>query len=114
MTKAPYGYVLDKPTKTLHIGDQQEVAIVRRMFREYLAGKSLRGVAITLNEEGLKTRDGNLVERENRTRKTGTNAAYCGRYVWNVDTTGKYHTVRGGEITNKFTCGTSDARRTGL
>jgi DNA invertase Pin-like site-specific DNA recombinase len=57
LSPAPLGYV--SVNKRLEFGDRGEIALVRRMFREYLAGRSLRAIAIQLNAEGLPTSRGN-------------------------------------------------------
>jgi DNA invertase Pin-like site-specific DNA recombinase len=116
MTKAPFGYTVrnTKDAKNrvisseLLVGDRREVAIVQRMFRDYHAGHSVRGIAFALNSEGLYTRSG-----KPWAAKTAlcilTNPTYAGRYRWNVKTQGKYHAVRNGNIVADFSNGIVDA-----
>ena len=57
LSPPPLGYRVEN--KRLVVGDPQEVATVKRMFREYLGGHSLRAIAVQLNADGIKTRRGN-------------------------------------------------------
>lgn len=108
MTKAPYAYVLDKTTKTLLVGDQHEVGIVRRIFHDYQSGLSVRAIAFALNAERLFTSSGKPWSAKTVLEKL-TNPAYAGRYRWNAETQGKYHAIRDGEIVTEFTSGLSDS-----
>ncbi len=66
-----------------------EAEIVRRIFREYTAGKSPKSIAIALNNEGVPSpRGGDWGQSTingNRQRGTGilNNELYIGRQVWN-------------------------------
>ncbi len=53
--KAPYGYSYDKPTHKLVI-KESEARIVRRMYSEYAAGKSLSGICQSLNHDHIPAR----------------------------------------------------------
>jgi site-specific DNA recombinase len=53
--KPPYGYSYDKDTKKLII-NETEAKIVKRIFKEYKSGKSLRAIANALNEERIAPR----------------------------------------------------------
>lgn len=53
--KPSYGYKYNKSTRKLEI-DDNEALIVRRIFDGYKSGKSLNGIADSLNEEGIKPR----------------------------------------------------------
>ena len=52
LSPAPLGYSVEN--KRLVLGDPQDVATVRRIFRDYLGGHSLRAIAVTLNAEGIQ------------------------------------------------------------
>jgi site-specific DNA recombinase len=47
-----------EPERGLREIDEEEAAVVRRIFREYLAGRSPRAIAQTLNEEGVPSPSG--------------------------------------------------------
>ena len=47
-----------EPERGLREIDEEEAAVVRRTFREYLAGRSPRAIAQTLNEEGVPSPSG--------------------------------------------------------
>ncbi|GAA6176385.1 recombinase family protein [Sulfitobacter pacificus] len=66
-----------------------EATVVRRIFRDYLAGQSSRTIALTLNEEGVAGPQGKewgpSTIHGNPKRGTGilNNELYIGRLVWN-------------------------------
>ncbi len=66
-----------------------EAAVVRRIFRDYLAGHSSHTIAMTLNEEGIAGPQGKewgpSTIHGNPKRGTGilNNELYIGRLVWN-------------------------------
>lgn len=95
MGKPPFGYRVKK--KRLVLGPESEVETVRRVFREYLGGMSLRGICISLNDDGIKSATGGEFSA-NVIRKILGNVTYTGLYVWNHRRGGKYHSVVGGEI----------------
>ena len=67
----------------------EEAEIVRRIFREYAAGKSPRRIAIELNQDGVRApwgeRWGDSSIRGNRALGSGilNNEFYIGQMVWN-------------------------------
>ncbi|MDW3224158.1 MAG: recombinase family protein [Paracoccaceae bacterium] len=67
----------------------EEAAVVRRIFRDYLAGQSSRTIAMTLNKEGVAGPQGKewgpSTIHGNPKRGTGilNNELYIGRLVWN-------------------------------
>jgi hypothetical protein len=69
--------------------NEQEAEIVRRIFRDYAAGKSPRAIAIELNTEGVLGPHagawGQSTINGNRQRGIGilNNELYIGRLVWN-------------------------------
>ena len=54
-----YGYALDRRSDqsgrkyTVAVVDEEQAKIIRRIYREYLAGKGLKGIARALNREGV-------------------------------------------------------------
>jgi site-specific DNA recombinase len=69
--------------------DQLEAAVVRRIFREFAAGRSPRAIARQLNAEGVPGPGGrswgDTTIRGHHRRRTGIlrNELYIGRLVWN-------------------------------
>jgi DNA invertase Pin-like site-specific DNA recombinase len=90
---AIYGYrsvakLPGEPKGDLEI-DPAEAAIVRRIFREYVAGATCRAIAARLNAEGVPAPRkefwrASTINGHSR-RKTGIlqNELYCGRLIWN-------------------------------
>jgi site-specific DNA recombinase len=96
-SRVPMGFVKDKATKKLKLGDPSKVLLVRRIFRDYLAGKSLRAIARALNAEGIPSPCGKVWDGR-AIRDQLTNPAMCGRFVWNRERRGKYFGIKDGEI----------------
>ena len=69
--------------------NQAEAAVVRRIFEEFVQGRSPRAIAKTLNQEGVPGPKGrpwrDTTIRGHHTRRTGIlrNDLYVGRLVWN-------------------------------
>ncbi len=66
--------------------------VVRRMYREYLAGKSLRQIALTLSAEGIPTPRGGARWSISTVTDVLSHPGYKGEavgWVWRVDATGK-------------------------
>ena len=69
--------------------NEAEAAIVRRIFRQYVAGKSSRSIALDLNKEGIRGPQGSewgpSTIHRNSKRGVGilNNELYVGRLVWN-------------------------------
>jgi site-specific DNA recombinase len=69
--------------------DEEQAQIVRRIFREFAAGKAPRAIARDLNKEGIGGLDGNpwndTTIRGHVKRGTGiiNNELYIGRLIWN-------------------------------
>ncbi len=72
--------------------NEQEAIIVRRIYAEFLAGKSPRAIARNLNAAGVPGPNGKVwldtTIRGHATRRTGIlrNDLYAGRLVWNKQT----------------------------
>ena len=52
---APYGYIKSPENKHKLVVDEYAGQIVKRIFREYLSGKSMYKIAEALNQEGIVT-----------------------------------------------------------
>ena len=61
---APFGYQRSEDGKRTLLVDENEAAIVRRIFQEYLKSKSTGKVVNMLNSEGVQTRKGKLWSRQ--------------------------------------------------
>ncbi len=78
-----------EPERGLRAIDEAEAAIVRRIFRQYLAGTSPRAIAHQLNAEGVQSPRGALWRAStivgSRQRRNGilNNELYAGRIVYN-------------------------------
>ena len=88
----PFGYVLGEDGK-LHLGDPDDVATVREMFRRYAAGASLRELADWLIAKGI--RRGKKAEREYKWTPTTIsemlrNDAYLGVAAYGKSSSSKY------------------------
>ena len=62
---------------------EPEAAVVRRVFADFLAGHSLRHLAVALSAEGIASPEGNLVWRFSTICRLLRNEAYVGRLYWN-------------------------------
>lgn len=82
--KAPYGFKLSKDRTKLEINDE-EAAIVRRIFRDYVDGGSLRGIAISLRKDGILTPTGKTVWYPSTLKFILENEAYIGRVISHGD-----------------------------
>jgi len=91
---APYGYRLEDDKRVV-VPD--EAVVVRRIFAEYLRGGTIRGVAASLNAEGLRSPRGKQW-RASTIRSMLVNKKYTGDYVWGKYAAGYYHGTEKGEI----------------
>jgi site-specific DNA recombinase len=57
INQAPYGYEIDKENKTLVI-NEREAFIVKRIYDDYLSGKTMRKIAIEFNRSNITTKSG--------------------------------------------------------
>jgi site-specific DNA recombinase len=85
-TKVPYGY--RRVPRTAHgpahvIIHEPEAAVVRRVFADFLAGVSLRHLAVALSGEGIASPEGKPVWRLSSICRLLRNEAYAGRLYWN-------------------------------
>ena len=63
--------------------NEAEAAVVRRVFADFLAGHSLRHLAVALSAEGIPSPEGNPVWRLSTICRLLRNEAYVGRLYWN-------------------------------
>lgn len=85
-TKVPYGYrrVPRSAGQPAHlIVHEGEAAVVRRIFTDFLAGTSLRHLAVTLTDEHIASPGGKPVWRISTISRILANEAYIGRLYWN-------------------------------
>lgn len=74
----PTGYILG-PDRKLAIGDPAAVALVVRVFRDYVNGATLRGLCHKFNREGLPSAKGRLW-KAGSVQSILQNVAYIGTY----------------------------------
>jgi site-specific DNA recombinase len=85
-TKVPYGYRrvargADGPAHVIIY--EPEAAVVRRVFSDFLAGHSLRHLAVALSSDGTASPEGKPVWRLSTICRLLRNEAYVGRLYWN-------------------------------
>jgi hypothetical protein len=96
MAITPHGF--SKVDGRLQLGDPSEIETVRRIFREYLSGHSLRSICQSLNSDGIKSaRGGNWTASALATILH--NVAYVGDFKWNANRKAKYVGIQAGELT---------------
>ena len=91
---APYGYRLDGDRRVI---EPEEAAVVRRIFEEYLSGGTIRGVAVSLNADGIPSPRGKQW-RSSTIRSLLVNRKYTGAFIWGKYAAGHYYSIQGGEI----------------
>lgn len=79
--RPPLGYVVGE-NRRLQLGDPREVELIRRLFREYLEGRSLRSIAHRLNAEGLAVLNEGRPWQAVCIRAKLVNVAYIGTFQW--------------------------------
>jgi len=75
---APYGYYYGDGVL---VKNEEEARIVRRIFEDYMAGKSIARIAEELNREAIKTKKGGKWDRKTVSRIL-SNPVYCGLMEW--------------------------------
>lgn len=82
---APFGYDIDRENDTLAINDE-EAAVVRKIFELYVSGKGMSKIANELNHLGLLTKAG-AIWRDHSVKYVLTNPVYIGtiRYNYRVN-----------------------------
>jgi DNA invertase Pin-like site-specific DNA recombinase len=95
--KPPYGYAVG-PDGHLILGDPRKAEAVRYVFRRYAgSAASLGDLCRELTDAGVPPPRGSHWRR-GTVRDILLKRAYCGDFVWNVSTRGKYSRVVGGEV----------------
>ena len=102
----PFGYIVGSDGK-LTFGLVDEMSLVRHIFSECVAGKSLSQIAQQLNEEGLTTRAARQW-RGSRVHAILKNRVYAGDFLWNQKTRGQFTAVRKGKVETQFERGRND------
>ena len=92
----PIGYRVDENDRLI-LGPPDEIEIINRIFREYLAGGSLGSVTVGINADGILSPTGNRWNRWTVSRIL-KRRLYIGAFVSNADPRGKYSQVRGGRV----------------
>jgi site-specific DNA recombinase len=101
--KVPYGYrrVPRGPEGPAHlVVHDQEAAVVRRVFADFLGGSTVRGLALALAAEGTASPDGKPIWPLATLWRLLRNEAYVGRLFWNRTHTsydpaiGRHHRAR--------------------
>ncbi|HEC88659.1 MAG TPA: hypothetical protein ENI52_05025, partial [Thermoplasmata archaeon] len=75
---APFGYEYNNGKL---IGVDEELRIVKQIFRDYVEGKGMKEIAEFLNKEGIKTKRGGKWDRKTISRIL-SNPVYCGIIEW--------------------------------
>lgn len=90
VSAAPYGYRYQDKALVVAPG---EAEVVRMIYREFLSGAAMAGIAKKLNGQGVKTKRG--MEWETRgVRYVLTNPTYAGKLRWCGQGPNDYHTGR--------------------
>lgn len=74
-----FGYVVNRETGKREIVES-EAAIVRRVFQEYAAGQSIRGICIRFNDEGIASPG--ATKKNYQDADTYRNLSEFGRTIW--------------------------------
>jgi site-specific DNA recombinase len=85
INQAPYGYEIDKENKTLIVNDQ-EALIVKRIYDDYLNGKTMKKIAIEFNKSDISTKTG-AIWNDFKVKYILSNPLYIGtmRYNYRVN-----------------------------
>jgi site-specific DNA recombinase len=85
INQAPYGYEIDKENKTLIVNDQEAV-IVKRIYDDYLNGKTMKKIAIEFNKSNISTKTG-AIWNDFKVKYILSNPLYIGtmRYNYRVN-----------------------------
>ena len=91
----PFGYKItgEKGNKRLEIGDEREVKIVKRIYREYAAGISIEQIARDLEDDRILTQKGNRQWCRATIAGFLKNPVYAGDFSFNKNVYGKYYSV---------------------
>lgn len=78
VTIPSFGYIIKDG---VYIPDPEDADAARKIFTDFLAGKSMRKIADELNEKGLRTHRGNLFQSRT-VRYILSNPVYAGKIRW--------------------------------
>ncbi len=81
--RPPFGYAYDRKTKKLII-NENHARIVRRIYEEYVKGRSMWGIANLLNTEHIPTRRNGKGWRNTSVRDVLIDSVYKGAQIVNV------------------------------
>jgi len=92
---APYAYKIegDRGNKRLVLGDEREVKIAKRIFREYASGISIEQIARNLEADFILTQKGNREWCRATIAGYLKNPVYAGDFAFNKNVHGKYYAV---------------------
>jgi site-specific DNA recombinase len=105
MAITPHGFI--KVDGRLQLGDPSEIETVRRVFREYLNGHSLRSICRSLNADNIKSSRGGKWTASALASML-KNVAYAGDFKWNGNRKAKYVGIQAGELTADAKQGPTD------
>ena len=78
-TMAPYGYKKNPEDKHQLLVDEEAAKVVKRIFREYLEGNTMYGIAQELNEEGIPSKIDYIRKRDGQDYQWKKE-----KYFWNT------------------------------
>ncbi|MFV2067532.1 MAG: recombinase family protein, partial [Pirellulales bacterium] len=102
VSPAPWGYSTKGATgkKELHLSDTHITETIRRIYRQYTAGQSLREIAKQLNSGGISSPNG-VQWCGSTIQELLVRPVYCGDHVYNVRSEGKYYQLKGGTLVER-------------
>ena len=80
-SSTPYGYTLNLEGRTMNINEEQ-AAVVRRIYAAYLSGRGMQDIAEQLNREGIPKRFGKDRWHHTTIFYILTNLSYTGDAIW--------------------------------
>jgi site-specific DNA recombinase len=94
--RAPFGYTIDKTAPGGLAVNEGQAEVVRHIFQLYVqAGKSVRGIAKQLTQEGAVTHSGKTQWSKSTVHRILSNTAYVGRAYYNK------HAREGGKLVKR-------------
>ncbi|MEQ8791776.1 MAG: recombinase family protein [Pirellulaceae bacterium] len=98
----PYAYKIvgESKNKRLEVEDEAKVAVVQRIFHEYVDEQlSMSAIASSLTDDRIISPGGKPTWRFDAVKVILENVAYVGTYRYNRFSSAKYHTLKNGQIT---------------
>lgn len=80
-SSTPYGYTLNTKARTLEV-DEEQAAVVRRIYAAYLSGRGMQDIADGLNRDGVPKRSGSGRWHPTTVFYILTNLSYTGDAIW--------------------------------